>query len=193
MQAVNLLPIELRPGPRWKTIGRGASARRVLGIAGVVAGVLALALAGSVLLQRTIVDDLRADLRDVQARLVAADAKAAAIREAQAANQARLAAVRDVVSQRIVWEDVLLDLSRVRPENVYLQGLQVDAGSATGGAFVVSGFADSQPRVAQVLDRLALLPWLSGIALQSSAGGGGGATPVSFTVAATFMTTGGGR
>jgi Tfp pilus assembly protein PilN len=185
----------------------------VLSLAGVAAGVLALALGGLVLQQRGVVDDHRSQLRDVQARLVAAEAKAAAIREAQAANQARLTAVRDLVSRRIVWEDVLRDLSRVLPANVYLQSLQVGAASsaapaapaapadpaapaapAPGAAFTISGFADSQVRVAQVLDRLALLPWLTGVTLQSSTSAGGSErTPVAFTLGASFTAIGGGR
>ena len=197
MQAVNLLPLELRPGPRWQTIGRRAEPRRVLGIAGIAAGVIALALAGATLWQRGVVEDRRDELAGVQARLVAAEAKASAIREAQASNQARLTAVRDLVARRIVWEDVLRDLSRVLPENVVLQSLLVGGGSAgavaAGSPFTITGTADSQVRVAQVLERLNLLPWLGGVTLQSSASAAGPRSPVSFTVAAVFNASGGGR
>jgi len=201
MRAVNLLPEELRPGGRWKTIGRAASARRVLGGSGIAAGVLALALAGAVLHQRGVVDDRRASLREVEARLVAAEAKATAIREAQAANQARLAAVRNLVAQRVVWEDVLHDLSRVLPPNVWLQNLDAaavpattpDGTEAAPTGFTVTGSADSQVRVAQVLDQLALLPWLRDVTLTSSVrGGGSSASPVAFTITATFNSVGGG-
>jgi Tfp pilus assembly protein PilN len=204
MQAVNLLPPELRPGPAWQTLGRRAQARRVLTIAGIAAGVLALLLAGAVLHQRGVVEDRQAELAEVQARLVAADAKASSIREAQAANEARLAAVRDLVARRIVWEDVLRDLSRVLPPNVWLQSLQVGTAAVegappvqgaapAGSAFTVTGQADSQVRVAQVLDRLALLPWLSGVTLVSSTSAGESRTPVTFNVTATFTSAGGGR
>ncbi len=206
MQAVNLLPVELRPGRRWATIGRGASVRRVLGGSGVAAGILALAIGGLSLHQRSVVDDRQSDLVGAEARLVAAQAKAAAVRQAQATSAARLAAMRDIVARRILWEDVLRDLSRILPQNVWLQSLNASsstigqapaagsppaAGAASTG-FTVTGSADSQVRVAQVLDRLSLLPWLSDVTLQSSSRGGGQtATPVQFTIGATLRSTGG--
>ena len=95
---------------------------------------------------------------------------------------ARFAALRTVVSQRIPWEDVLRDLSRVLPGSVFLQNLtrprrrllpwRRTAASPRARypptGFTVTGSADSQVRVALVLDRLALLPWLSDVTLQSS-------------------------
>jgi len=53
----------------------------------------------------------------------------------------------------------------------------------------VAGSATSQRGVALVLDRLALLPWLSGITLQTSAGANG--SPVQFTIGASLSSTGG--
>jgi Tfp pilus assembly protein PilN len=201
MRAVNLLPEELRPGRRWAKIGRGAQARRVLGVSGIAAGVLAIALMGLVIHARGVVSDRQSTLVEVEARLVAAEAKAAEVRAAQAATAARLAAARDVIARRVVWEDVMRDLGRVLPANVYLQSMQVTAATAAAPAdgtvaptgFTIVGFADSQNRVAQVLDRLALLPWLSTVTLTSSVRGGATATgtPVQFTIGATFSSTGG--
>jgi len=208
MRAVNLLPEEARPGSRWAAIGRGASARRVLGGSGIAAGVLALAFTGLFVHQRGVVEDRRTALHDVETRLVAAQAQAAAVQAAQAASQARLAALRTVVSQRIAWEDVLRDLSRILPGNVFLDSLIASSptltalapGSAlapapTPGAvptgFTITGSADSQARVALVLDRLALLPWLSNVTLQSSVRGGATNLPVQFTIGASLSSTGG--
>ena len=207
MRAVNLLPDDARPGNRWATIGRGASARRVLGGTGVAAGVLALAFAGLTLHQRGVVDERRTELHDVQARLVAAQAQAVKVQQAQAASLARFSALQTLVAQRVAWEDVLRDLSRVLPGNVFLQSLQASAPSLTAtstaapagttpGAvptgFTVTGSADSQVRVAQVIDRLSLLPWLSDVTLQSSVRGGGeGRTQVQFTIGASLGSTGG--
>ena len=204
MRAVNLLPEELRPGSRWKTVGRGASARRVLGGAGVAAGVLALAFAALTIQQRSVVDERRTKLHDAEARLVAAQAQALEVQQAQAASEARFAALQTLVGQRVVWEDVLRDLARVLPDGVFLQALQATSPSLTGGAaaaavpgavptgFTVTGSADSQVRVAQVLDRLALLPWLADVTLQSSVRAGGEtSTPVQFTIGATLGSTGG--
>jgi len=204
MRAVNLLPLEERPGSRLAAFGRGASARRVLGGSGIAAGVFALLFAGLFLQQRGVVDDRRTALLDVETRLVAAQAQAAAVQAAQAASAARLAAFRTVVSQRVVWEDVLRDLSRVLPASVSLQSLSATSPTLTSGVpttaapasstpgavptgFTINGSADSQVRVAQVLDRLALLPWLSNVTLQSSINGDG----VQFAIAATLGQTGG--
>ena len=209
MRAVNLLPEESRPGNRWAAIGRGASARRVLGGSGVAAGVLALAIAGLFMYERGVVDDRRTTLHDVETRLVAAQAQAAAVQAAQAARTARLAALRTVVSQRVAWEDVLRDLALVLPGNVFLENLNATAPtqtalSPTGAAaapptagvptgFTVTGSADSQVKVALILDRLALLPWLSDITLQQSVRSGDVSTPIDFTIAATLGSTGGAR
>jgi Tfp pilus assembly protein PilN len=204
MRAVNLLPEDARPGSRWATVGRGASARRVLGGSGVAAGVLALAFAGLTLHQRGVVDERRTDLHDVQARLVAAQAQAVEVQQAQTASLARFSALQTLVAQRVAWEDVLRDLARVLPGNVFLQSLQAAAPTLTAAAtpeagavptgFTVTGAADSQVRVAQVLDRLSLLPWLSDVTLQSSIRGQGeGATPVQFAIGASIGSTGGER
>ena len=212
MRAVNLLPIEARPGTRWATVGREASARRVLSGAGIAAGVLALLFTVLAIHQRGIVEDRRVELQSVETRLVAAEARAAEVQAARAASNARLTAFQTVVAQRLAWEDVLRDLSRVLPANVWLQSLDatsptLTAGTAAGAVappaaappngavaapvgFTVAGSADSQVRVAQVLDRLSLLPWLSNVTLQSSVRGGEGSS-VQFTIGATLGSTGG--
>jgi Tfp pilus assembly protein PilN len=204
MRAVNLLPDEFRPGSRWTTIGRGASARRVLSMAGIAAGVLVLAFAGLTLHQRGVASDRQAELQDVQAQLAAAQAQALEGQQAQAASAARYTVVQKLVAQRIAWDDVLRDLARVLPHGVFLQGLQAAAPTPTGTtagapagaapevaptAFTVSGSADSQIRVARVLDRLSLLPWLSDVTLQSSVRGEGHI--LLFTIGATIGSTGG--
>ena len=132
-------------------------------------------------------------------------------RQARAASAARLTAFQTVVAQRLAWEDVLRDLSRVLPANVWLQSLNATSPTLTAGAargttapvatsptspaavpvgFTVAGSADSQIRVAQVLDRLALLPWLSNVTLQSSVRGSDDSS-VQFTIGATLGSTGG--
>jgi Tfp pilus assembly protein PilN len=208
MRAVNLLPLEARPGSRLLTVGREASGRRVLSRAGIAAGVLAVAFTGLTVHQRGVVDDRRNELHDVETRLVAAEARAAEVKAAQAASQARLAAFQTVVEQRILWEDVLRDLSRVLPANVWLTTLTansptsaaaaataVAAGAPVTGApatgFTIMGSADSQVRVADILDRLALLPWLTNVTLQSSVRGSGEESTLQFTIGATLGSTGG--
>ena len=81
MRAVNLLPEEDGPGIVSATFGRGASARRVLSGSGIAAGVLAILFAGLFIHQRGVVDDRRTSLHDVETRLIAAQARAAAVEE----------------------------------------------------------------------------------------------------------------
>jgi Tfp pilus assembly protein PilN len=226
MEAVNLLPAYARPGHPWAAVGKDLSTRRVLTAGGVAACVAVLGLGAGWVHERSVVNDRRATLADVQTQVAAADAKAAPLRAAQAAAAARMAAAGTVSSSRIAWETLLADLSRVLPSEVYLQSLQAQSpapfGSATASttapvagapaapaapaptAFTATGVASSQVRVALVLDRLATLPWLSNVTLQSLTNGGSagtgtgtGATTIAagdtFTINATFDPNGGAK
>jgi Tfp pilus assembly protein PilN len=210
MRAVNLLPLDARYQKKWWAADAlPASPKRILAGGGIVAAVLALSLVGAYVLQSSIVNDRRATLTGLQQEVSVAEAQAAVIRSAQESVRARLAASTSVTSRRIVWEKVLRDLSRVLPPNVYLQALNAasptptatpasPAGAAAaapaGGAptaFTVTGTTSSQPAVALVLDRLALLPWLTDVTLQSSSRGGAESGGVTFTIGANFNAAGG--
>jgi Tfp pilus assembly protein PilN len=213
MEAVNLLPAYARPRHRWLTAGEDISPHRVLTAGGIAACVAVLGLGAGYAHERSVVNDKRATLADVQAQAATADAKAAPLRAAQAAAAARMATADTVSSTRIAWEKVLADLSRVLPSEVYLQSLQAQSptpfGSAaasttapvttTPTAFTATGVASSQVRVALVLDRLATLPWLSDVTLQSLTNGttAGTSTTIAagdtFTVNATFNPSGGAK
>jgi hypothetical protein len=59
-------------------------------------------------------------------------------------------------------------------------------------AFTVNGFTSSQYGVALVLDRLALLPWLSDVTLQQSVRGeSASGSTVQFTIGANLRSRGG--
>jgi Tfp pilus assembly protein PilN len=210
MQAVNLLPAYARPGHRWADTGKDLPAKRVLTAGSAVAAAAALALGGIYFHERSVVNDKRATLADVQARLTAAEAAAQPLRTAQADAAARLAAFQTISAKRLPWEIFLRDLSRVLPDNVYLQSLQATSPTpaasvapttsspSTAGAttsFTVTGLASSQVRVALVLDRLALLPWLSNVTLQSSARGSaaGAGAGDQFSLSAQLQSVGGAR
>jgi Tfp pilus assembly protein PilN len=216
MEAVNLLPAYARPGHPWAAVGRDLSARRVLKAGSVVACVAVVGLGLGYAYERSVVNDRRATLADVQAEVAVADAKAAPFRSAQAAAAARLAAAGTVSEQRVAWERLLADVSSVLPKQVYLQSLSVQSPTplapgaipapttpapgtptpATTGAagFSATGVASSHVRVALVLDRLASLPWLSNVTLVSTVNGG---TTLSrgdtFTVTAGFNPIGGAK
>lgn len=221
MQAVNLLPAYARPAGRWATVGKELAPARVIRIGGIVAVAAAVMVAGLYFYERSVVSKRHATLSDAKARLAAVEATAAPLRAAQADSASREAAIRTVVSQRVVWEKVLRDLGAVLPDQVYLNSLQftpavsaapapsdtstsTDTTSSTttatpaptpsGAVFTVSGSANSHVRVALVLDRLALLPWLTDVTLQSSTHSGGTAGSTStgdqFQITGTFTENG---
>jgi Tfp pilus assembly protein PilN len=210
MEAVNLLPAYARPGNPWAAVGKDLTPRRVATPAGVAACVVALGLGLGYLHERSVVNDRRSTLAEVQAQAAVAEAKAAPLRAAQSAAAVRMAAAGTVSSSRIAWERLLADLSRVLPSQVYLQSMTLQsptplapgvstalpAGSTTAPAVGTSGFAatgvaTSHVRVALVLDRLARLPWLSDVTLVSSTNGSAGATSGTLSGGDTFSVTAG--
>ena len=76
-------------------------------------------------------------------------------------------------------------LARVMPTETALQSMSI-----SGGTFTISGTAVSNPRVALVLDRLALLPWLSGVTLTSSVRASGDNAGDTFAITAGFTGSG---
>jgi Tfp pilus assembly protein PilN len=213
MRAVNLLPADATRGRRWGagTGDRGAS-KRVLLTAGIVAAVFAAALGAAFVHAHSSVADKQETLAGLEQKVADAQAKAAVVQAARAKSEARRVAVTDVNSKRVTWEQVLRDLSRVLPANVWLQNLQAQSPTPTVGAstaattstatastgttptaFVVTGFTSSQKGVARVMDRLSVLPWLSDVSLQQSARAdtATGGKAVQFTIGANLSSTGG--
>ena len=211
MEAVNLLPAYARPGHPWASIGKDLAPRRVLTIAGATACAIALGLGLGYLYESSVVKQRRATLAEVQAKVAVTDAKAAPLRTAQAAVAARIVSVATVSKNRIVWERLLGDVSRVLPSQVYLQSLALQSPTplatgavgastvAAGSGFSATGLASSHVRVAAVLDRLATLPWLTNVTLVSSTNGSTGGTSGTlasgdtFSVSAGFDPTGGAK
>jgi Tfp pilus assembly protein PilN len=194
MQSVNLLPAYARPAGRWATLGKDLSPQRVIRLGGIAAAACAIAVAGFYVVERSVVNDRKATLADTQARLAAVEATAAPLRAAEASSTARATVIRTVDGTRVNWERTLTDFARVLPDQMSLQSLAVTstAGATTGaaGTFTIGGTTTSHVRVALILDRLALLPWLSDISLGSSAHSG---TSDQFSISAGFAPTGGAR
>jgi Tfp pilus assembly protein PilN len=203
VNAVNLLPAYARPGHPWVAIGKDVSPRRVLTGGAAVACAAVVGLGLGYVHERSVVNDRRATLADVQTQVATADAKAAPLRAAQSAAAARMAAAGTVTSSRIAWEKLLADLSRVLPSQVYLQSLSVQSPTplASGAVtptttvgpsgFSATGVASSHVRVALVLDRLARLPFLSDVTLVSSTNGASGGTSGSLSAGDTFSVSAG--
>lgn len=206
MQAVNLLPEYARPRRGWTTTGAQLSSRRILPLGGGAAAVLAIAIGLLYIHERSVVSSRKSDLATAEARLVAANAQAAPIRAAQAEVQARLASMKAITGARVHWDIALADLGHVLPTGVHLNSLQassptpvaslaaapVTPGGAppapvapTGVTFTIAGSTTSYDHVALVLDRLALLPWLQNVTLQSTSQAP--SSPATFTIGATYV------
>ena len=127
----------------------------------------------------------------------------------QGAQAQRAQAVANVLGSRVAWDAVLRDVSRVLPENVWLNSLQaqVAATSAAGAApvsatvvpgvpvtptgAVINGYTYTQTDVARLLARLATLPTLTNVTLTSSkVETTGNKTVVHFQIAADLNTGG---
>ena len=107
--------------------------------------------------------------------------------------------MRSVTATRVHWDTVLGDLGRVLPPaSPSTRSTAVRAGRRRRGAVAarrqrldvhrIAGATSSHVRVALILDRLALLPWLSNVALQSTARSG---DAINFSITATYVGGGG--
>ena len=125
---------------------------------------------------------------------------------------ARIAAVTSLVNDRMPWDHFLDTLSRVMPEDSWLSTLNATSPGAAAtlaaaplptttttsapapataaSAFTITGYTYSEPSVARVLRRLALVPWLTGLNLVSTSQTTISATTVyQFTIGATVVPT----
>ena len=172
MRAVNLLPRD-EPKKSFEST-RGV----VVGAAGGAALVTALLVSmimsagGAADAKHAELDGLRAEI----AAIPAVDVKDTGTEDALAAEKgARVGALSAALTSRIAWDRVLRQVSLVLPEDVWLTNLAASApttapGAATGDAsgFTLTGSTYSQNGVARFLSRLAVLPDLENVRLQSS-------------------------
>jgi Tfp pilus assembly protein PilN len=200
MRPANLLPPDLaREG-----------GRRLPG--GAIAAVGAGAAVGAMLTGGFVVEHGKVSKREDQ--LVALKSELASIPapkpapvtvrpELTAEKDARKAALDEALAQRVSWDTVLRELSLVLPEDVWLQNLSAKSAAAAGATdqptsttptgLVMNGYTYSQEGVARMLTRLALVPHLANVQLQSSSSSKiGSRNIVGFTVGADVTATGGG-
>jgi Tfp pilus assembly protein PilN len=149
------------------------------------------------------VSSRNAAVRDLDTQL----SKLAAAQTAQqatttAAAPSRATAATTITTQRTSWDGFLSSLSRVVPEDVWVMNLT--AGSTSSGttptapppsagappsSFLVTGYTYSQPSVARLMRRLALVPWLQDVNLVTSTKTAiANHTVYQFTVGANFVT-----
>ena len=206
MRAVNLLPKDaVRVVTRVQKIAIG------MGTGGAV--ILTALMAMMFLSASSTVHDSQLTLADLKAQLAVIPPPAAspsAGATALAAQQGpRVAAVTAALQRRVAWDRVMRELSLVLPEDVWLSKLSAkspispSAPSTPGTPLVaptagvpptemtIDGYTYSHDAVARLLSRLAVIPDLQNVALQSSSlAGVGKQTIVHFSIAADVRSPG---
>jgi Tfp pilus assembly protein PilN len=177
MRPVNLLPQSARPKQGG---GRPGSAYVIVGaLAALLIGVLVYVLTAN---QITSKQD---ELAKLQRETTAAEAQAAALGsfgDFATIKQTREASVAALAQARLDWERLMRELSRVLPEDVFVNALDATAGGAvpaagstapSGGtpgsaSLTLAGCAPSQRDVATLLVRLRRLSRASEVKLTDS-------------------------
>ena len=174
MRAVNLLPRETRSS-------RSVTAQNLPAVVGGGMGFLVVAaLAGGFLSASSKVADAQRSYNDAKQRLAAtplppAPAQPVNVPPAAIVNEKapRLQAVASVLGQRIAWDRILREFSQVLPSDVWISSLSMSAPTAgSSNGFSVTATTYSYDSVARMLSRMALVPDLTGVTLQSTAPSG---------------------
>ena len=170
MRAVNLLPRD--------EVKRSFEARRGVVFGGVGGAALATALLASMVISAGGAANSKQEELDALRAQIAAIPTVPAIdtsrEDALAAEKgARVGALSAALSGRVAWDRVLRQVSLVLPEDVWLTNLSATApdatqAAATGSGFTLTGATYSQYGVARLLSRLAVIPDLANVQLQSS-------------------------
>ena len=170
MRAVNLLPRDepkrsfaAKRGVVFGGIGGAALATAVLASMTISAG-------GSVTSKQEELDALRAQIAAIPATPVDDSSSDEAL---AAEKGARVSALSAALAGRVAWDRVLRQVSLVLPEDVWLTNLVAAVPDATqaaapGTGFTLTGATYSQNGVARFLSRLAVIPDLANVRLQSS-------------------------
>lgn len=90
----------------------------------------------------------------------------------------RTTALSSALTDRVAWDRILREFALVLPEDVWLTSLSAATSNGTtaegqpavagAASLTISGFADTQASVARLLSRLAVVPELTEVKLQSS-------------------------
>ncbi len=182
MKAVNLLPADRRQHKGRFAKGPGTGQLLLLA-AGAAALVCIAGIGFAVHTLDSNVSTKQSKLDALKAQIAATPAPVTTSGSALTSVAGRLTAVQTVVGQRLSWDGFFGALSRVIPEDVWLLSIQAASASAasattpttaattpgaTPTAFTITGYTYSQPSVARMMKRLALVPWLSDVTLVTS-------------------------
>ena len=174
MRAVNLLPRD--------EATRSFAANRGVVFGGVGGAALATAVLASMVIgaggaaksKQEELDALRAQIASIPAVPVNDTSREDAL---TAEKGARVGALSAALTGRVAWDRVLRQVSLVLPEDVWLTNLAATLPDATQAAatgvaaapgFTLTGATYSQNGVARFLSRLAVIPDLANVRLQSS-------------------------
>lgn len=194
MRAVNLLPAERR-GSRRSSHTTFLTAEPLLtaavGLAVIV--VAALVLVGHSAGSQVAARQARVSQLDGQIAKLGQQQKPASQTSSIATRQLT---VSTVASQRTAWDTFLWSVSKVIPEDVWVFSMSAQQANSTSttastsspSGFTLTGYTYSQPSVARLMRRLALVPWLSGVSLVTSSKSElSNHTVYQFTVGANFV------
>ena len=173
MRAVNLLPATMRR--------KSFAAKRGVVFGGIGGAALATAVLASMMISAGgAASSKQAELDGIRAQIAAIPTVPVidtSEEDALAAEKgARVGALSAALAGRVAWDRVLRQVSLVLPEDVWLTKLSASApdagaggrgGPATSG-FTLTGATYSQNGVARFLSRLAVIPDLANVRLQSS-------------------------
>jgi len=183
MRAVNLLPPDLRSGPKGPAPAVSTGVENSGAGAFVVLGVLAfavVALAVYVLAGNT-VKDREAELAAATAKSAVVTNKVAALKpyaDFESVANTRVQTVTDLANSRFDWEQALRDLSRAVPADVTIGTLKgsLAGTAATPGATAtdaaptiqLAGCTYSQTKVAELMARLRTIDGVTKVELTKS-------------------------
>jgi Tfp pilus assembly protein PilN len=206
MRAVNLLPKDaVRVVTRTQKIAVGVGTGGAVILTALMATMF-LSASSKVHDAQLTLDDLKAQLAIIPPPAASPSAGATALAAQQGP---RVAAVTSALQRRVAWDRVMRELSLVLPEDVWLSKLSAKSpisptapttpgtplvAPAAGQApteMTIDGYTYSHDAVARLLSRLAVIPDLQNVALQSSTLTGiGKQTVVRFTIAADLRSPG---
>ena len=170
MRAVNLLPrdeakrsFEAKRGVVFGGVGGAA-------LATVVLASMMMSAGGAVSSKQDELDGIRAQIAAIPTAPVIDTSEEDAL---AAEKGARVGALSAALAGRVAWDRVLRQVSLVLPEDVWLTKLSASApdpaqAAAVGTGFTLTGATYSQNGVARFLSRLAVIPDLANVRLQSS-------------------------
>ena len=174
MRAVNLLPEQDRPGGMPTVL----TTTSVAAGGGALLAAVILFMGISFVQSHNKVSDRSDTLNALEQQVAQVQAAAARSAAQQGVDQSRVTAFTTAASSRMAWDELLDDISRVLPAGSWLSSLNMQAGAAAPvpgsttaavpTSFTVTGLAFTQNIVAEVMQRLELVPALAGVTLQSS-------------------------